>query len=515
MSKFNELLQSVRHNPPSRLVSYLLALLAGAMLPLAFAPFGLFPLAVVAPALLFYVWKSVTPWGAFWRGWVFGLGQFGVGVSWVYVSFHDFGYMHPLLAGLLTALFVMILALYPALLGYSLVRIFPGCNRVRLLLAAPALWVLLEWVRSWLFTGFPWLLLGYSQSDSPLAGFAPVFGVYGISWATAFTASLLLYAILAGKRGALQNALPVFVLLWGAGFGLGQIEWASPSGEPLEVGLVQGNISQAIKWQPEQARPTLDLYMSESLAQGEADLLIWPETAIPLFKHEAEDFLAELDRHRRASGTDFITGIAELQADSQLAYNSILALSDHPGIYHKRRLVPFGEYVPFRTLLGGLLDLLQAPMSDFSAGPLKQPEIKVKGHVVGLSICYEDAYATEIRRAMPDAEFLVNLSNDAWFGDSIAPHQHLQIARMRALENSRYLLRATNTGISAIIGPKGKILARSPQFEVNVLRGQVQPLRHCTPYALSGNGPLVFIMLACLIAGIMLHYYWLPSYHRP
>jgi apolipoprotein N-acyltransferase len=286
-------------------------------------------------------------------------------------------------------------------------------------------------------------------------------------------------------------------------------------GEPLKVGLVQGNISQAIKWLPEQAQPTFDLYLQQSLAHPDADLLVWPETAIPLFKHEALGFLAELENQRRAAGTDFITGIADLDLDSQLAYNSILTLSDHPGLYYKRRLVPFGEYVPLRGLFGKLLDLLHAPMSDFSAGPTKQPEVKVKGHVVGLSICYEDAYSSEIRRALPDAAFLVNLSNDAWFGDSVAPHQHLQIARMRALESSRYLLRATNTGISAIIDQKGKITARSPQFEVNVLRGEAYPAQHCTPYALSGNGPIVLIMLACLAAGILLHYHWLPANHRP
>ncbi len=497
---------------PYRGFGYALALLAGAAMPLGFAPFHLFPVPILSLAVLFLTWKEATPWAAFRRGWVFGLGMFGLGVSWVYVSFHQFGHMHPLVAGGVTALFVMFLALFPAILGYAVVRLFPCCNRVRLLLVAPAFWILLEWVRSWFLTGFPWLFLGYSQLDSPLGGLAPIFGVYGVGWASAFTASLLVYAYIAGKKYSLYHVLPALIALWGVSALLWLPQWSQPHGEPIKVGLVQGNISQEIKWRREQAEPTLDLYQGLSEAHYDADLLIWPETAIPLFKHQAELFLSELEDTRLYHQTDFITGLAVLDPDTRLAHNSVISISERPGLYYKRHLVPFGEYVPLRSLLGGLLDILQAPMSDFSPGPEEQKLLYAAGQSLGISICYEDAFPGEIRRALPEATLLVNLSNDAWFGDSIAPHQHLQIARMRALETGRYLLRATNTGISAIIDPKGRIIARAPQFEPHVLRAEVQPRFDTTPYALSGDGPVFLIMLACLAAGIILHYYWIPAH---
>jgi apolipoprotein N-acyltransferase len=495
-----------------------LALLAGAALVPAFAPLDWFPLAILSPALLFILLREATPGRAFWRGWLYGVGMFGAGVSWVYVSFHDFGYMHPAAAGALTAAFVMGMALYPALMAYILVKLFPACNRGRLLLAAPALWTLLEWIRGWLFSGFPWLLLGYTQLDTPLAGFAPLAGVYGVSWATVFSASLLVCIALSGWQRAAMYALPAFILLWGSAALLKQAEWSIPLGDPISVALVQGNVPQEYKWDSRHAEASLLRYLELSRPHRDADLIIWPETAITLFQHQAGHVLKALERERREHGVDFLVGIPIYDSDKKAYYNSVISISEEPSAYHKRHLVPFGEYVPFRWLFGNLLDMLNAPMSDFSAGASEQDLLKAAGHRIGVSICYEDAFPGEVRRAMPMATLLVNVSNDAWFGDSIAPHQHLQIARMRALENGRYLLRATNTGISAIIDNKGQIVEKSRQFEMEVTRAEVQPLEGGPPYTLAGNGPILVIMLACLMAAVLLHYYWWPQHlvgHRP
>ena len=490
----------------------ILALISGALLPLGFAPFKFFPLVILSLALLFFVWKEIGPWRAFWRGWLYGVGMFGVGVSWIYVSFHDFAYMHAALAVLITVLFIFGMALYSALVGLGLVWLFPECNRVRLLLAAPAFWTLLEWIRSWLLSGFPWLLLGYSQVDySPLTGFAPLFGVFGVSWATAFTASLLTLALLSDKKTLLKQVLPAFFSLWAIGGLLGFINWTEAQEKTAKVALVQGNISPTIKWLDEEAEKTMAIYLALSQQHRDADLIIWPETAVPIFEQEAGILLAAVEEERLYYHTDFLIGIpviGETVADKTRYFNGIVSFSDNRSVYHKRHLVPFGEYVPWRSVFGNVLDFLNAPMSDFSSGEIAQPDMKALKQTIGVSICYEIAFPWEIRRSLPAATLLVNVSNDGWFGDSIAPSQHLQIAQMRALENGRYLLRATNTGISAIINEKGKILARSPAFKMDVLRGETRFFQSPTPYSLSGDGPVFFIMLACLGMGFLLHHHW-------
>ncbi len=478
----------------------LAALVAGASLPLAFAPFHLFPLAILAPAVLFVLWLGVPPAAAAWRGWLFGLGQFGVGVSWIHESFR-FSQMAAPVAVLLTGLFVVFLALYPALLGYLLARFTPPGDRIRLGLAYPAGWVLAEWVRGWLLGGFPWLNLGYSEVDAPLAGLAPLLGVYGLSWAVALSAGLV--ALVARERGRSRVAWGLgLVLLWGAAAAAGRVRWTHDLGKPVSVVLVQGNVPQDVKWLPDQRRRTVERYLSLTRAHWGADLIVWPETAVPAFYHQAESVLDELGREASAAGTEVLLGIPVDDPASGRYFNSVVALGPEDGMYHKRHLVPFGEYVPLKELLGPVLDILQAPVSNFSAGPAHQAPLRVAGQKVGVSICYEDVFGEEVIQDLPEATVLVNVSNDAWFGDSIAPHQHLEMARMRALETGRYLLRATNTGISAVIGPHGTILARSPQFEADALSARVVGREGATPYVRAGNVPVILGVLAALgVAG--------------
>lgn len=474
-----------------------LAVAAGVLLPLGFAPFDWALLGILCPALLFLLWLDAPPRRAAWYGYLFGLGMFGVGASWVHVSIHEFGHTSHVVSIPLTALFVLGLALFPALSGYAAAHAArPG--RLRLLVVLPCAWVLVEWVRGWFLTGFPWLNLGYSQIDMPAAGLAPLAGVYGVSLLSALVAALLV--ALVEFRGVLRwLGVAALVLLLGGGQWLRGAQWTQPVGEPLRATLIQGNISQHVKWAPEMREPTLQMYRELTARHWDSDLVVWPETAVPAFHHQvAEGYLAALGREARAHGTDIVTGIAVADAETRRYHNSLVTIGGATAFYHKRHLVPFGEYVPLEGLLRGLIGFFDLPMSDFSGGPDVQAPLPVAGQRAAASICYEIAFGEEVIRALPEATLLLTVSNDAWFGDSLAPHQHLQIARMRVLETGRPLLRATNTGISAIIDARGEIVARSPQFQRDVLSASIQPRTGATPYVRFGNLPVVLLVVIAL-----------------
>ena len=485
----------------------LLALTAGAAATLAFAPFEWFPLAIAALSVLFFLWRDGSPKRAAWRGWLYGLGLFGSGASWVHISINQFGGVGLPLAASITVLFVAALAVFPALAGWLAKRLFlPSTGMALPLLVFPAVWVLTEWLRGWLFTGFPWLQVGYSQIGAPLSGLAPVVGVLGVSWALALTSGSIAYLFHRPRRWPL--ALGAIVAFWLGAWLVGTIEWSRPAGAVLRASLLQGNVSQTLKWDPQQRGPTMELYARLTRSHWDSDLIVWPETALPAFYHEVADgFLAQLAEEARKNRTDLLIGMPVQDPESRRYYNSTVAIGKETAMYHKRHLAPFGEYLPLKALLAGAMDFLQIPMSDFSAGADDQPNLSAAGYRVGVSICYEDAFGEEVSDALPDAHLLVNQSNDAWFGDSLAPHQHLEIARMRALENGRYLLRATNNGVSAVIDSAGRVLAKSPQFETHVLTQDVAPLTGATPYARFGDLPVVsaaMFILAILAANAAL-----------
>ncbi len=481
----------------------ILSFIAGSSVPLAFAPFSWFPLAILAPTVLFIIWQNVSPRRAFWRGFWFGVGLFGFGVSWVYVSFYQFGGMPLVGAVILTGAFVVMMALYIALLGVGLARWLPNNNPLfHLVLVLPAAWTLIEWLRGWLFTGFPWLSLGYSQIDSPLSGFAPSLGVYGVTWFTVLTAGLLAYSIQLRKLD--WRMVLIGLAIWGGGWLLSGISWTQPVGSPVQVALLQGNIPQEFKWLSDYQLPSMNRYLQLSQAHRDADLIIWPETAIPLFYHDVPTyfpgFLEQLAVEQSSYNTDFLIGVPVMAADDQTYFNSVMSIGKQPSFYYKHHLVPFGEYIPFQAILGNLLKWLTVPLSEFSAGDLSQPNLSSVGQSIGVSICYEDAFGELIRHSLPTATLLVNVSNDAWFGHSIAPDQHLEIARMRALESGRYLLRATNTGISAIINTQGQITAQAPQFQLTALRAIAQPYQGTTPYVRFGNALLIGLLMFSMLS---------------
>jgi apolipoprotein N-acyltransferase len=474
----------------------LLALSAGSIAVLAYAPFGFGLLPLLTLALLFHLWRHAQHAGeAAWTGYAYGLGLMGFGTSWIRISIEQFGGVPEALGVAITALFVLLMAAYFALAGWASWRLRTG-SAVRWTLVVAAVWTLVEWLRGWFLTGFPWLAVGYSQIDLPLAGFGPVLGVYGISLALALSAALL-------TVGLRVWALAGLLLIWGGGLALQQVDWSRPAGEPVEVSLLQANIPQSQKWLPSMREPSLRLYRSMTDAVPDSRIVIWPETAVPAFDTEVEaSLLLPLEAQMRAEGRDLLLGIVAA-GEGDRYHNAMLNLGiSGRGRYDKRHLVPFGEYLPFDRWTRPVLDFLEIPMSDFSAGGDGPPLVELAGYPVGVNICYEDAYGEEVVRGLPEAALLVNASNDAWFGDSLAPHQHLEIARMRALETARYLLRATNTGISAIIDERGRIRSTSPQFATAVLTDRVTPLQGSTPFVLWGNGAAVLLALLMLLAGL-------------
>ena len=486
------------------------ALLFGALVTLSFAPFNYFPLPFICLAVLFFIWQNTDSLvRVFIRGYLFGIGYFATGVSWVSVSMVRFGGMSLPLSIALTVLLVAFLALYIAGIGYLGKKYFSFVGlRVQLLVVYPALWVVMEWIRGWLFTGFPWIDIGYSQVSSPLAGLYAVVGVYGVSLAVAICAGCLVQMGCKGINASKKDAVLLVIIVLGSGL-LMLVKWSDPIGSPLKVSLVQGNIAQQIKWLPEQRQPTIDLYMDLTQQHWDSDIIIWPETALPVFFPPAKDFLTELAQQAKKHNTSMLIGLPyiETEQEHRRFFNSAVVLNDGQlSFYHKYHLVPFGEYVPLKWLLGDFLAFLHIPMADFSPSAQHNPVVAMARVNAAISICYEDAFGEEIIDGLPKANFLVNISNDAWFGDSLAPHQHLQKAQVRALETARPMLRATNNGISAVIDDKANLVATSSLFQQTVLTADFQPMQGSTPYSLAGNYLVLVSIFVMIVAALRYQY---------
>jgi apolipoprotein N-acyltransferase len=479
----------------------LLPAAAGAACVFAFAPFYAWPVEIAALAVLFGVWAaSGSPRQAALSGFAFGLGYFLAGISWIFVSLHEFGGMPSILAAIATFFLCAYLALFPACAGWLTVRWAGGTPGRRLAMAAAA-YVALEWLRGTLFTGFPWLDTGTSQAPaSPLAGFAPWVGAYGVSLAAAGAAALLAAFVLsrAGSRVRFHLILG-FAALFLAG-GLARLpEWSHPAAAPVRVALLQGNVAQEMKWREEVRTRTL-LDYRRMIFDAKAQVVVVPETALPAFLDQLpDDYLESLRENARAGGKDILLGTVErTQRGGAMEYfNSLVRITGQGReSYRKRHLVPFGEFMP--PGFAWALAILHIPMSDFSRGKGSQPAIAAGGARFGVAICYEDMFGEEVIDALPAAQALVNVSNDAWFGHSLAAAQHLQGSQMRALETSRWMVRATNTGVTAAIDEHGRVVARLPEYTVGTLYADVVPRDGTTPYAYCGN--LLALLLVALLA---------------
>ena len=474
--------------------------LVGAAAVAGFAPLAWWPLVPVALAILFgALERAASPREAFRRGFAFGAGFFLAGVSWIYVSLHVFGLMPAPLAGIATVGFCLVLALFPALVGWLQARL--GLPRaLNLLLVLPALWTLAEWVRGWLFTGFPWIATGYSAVDTALAGLAPIAGVYGLSFALAMIAGAI---ALVPAASTPQRALAVLVAIawFVAGGAAGRIEWTRARGAPIEVALLQGNIPQELKFVPGRYESIVNTYL-KLLERAPARLTVLPETAIPRFIGDLEPELVRAFRaHGIANGGDVLVGLPTGDPRGRY-YNSMVSFGTSPsGVYSKSHLVPFGEFMP--PGFSWIVAILKIPLAEFTRGPQVQQPLAIAGERVAVNICYEDAFGEEIIRQLPEATLLVNASNVAWFGDSLAPAQHLQIARMRSIETGRAMLRATNTGVTAIIDHRGRT-ERLEGFSEGVLVGKVIGREGATPYVRFGNTGVLAIIASVLVIGLLL-----------
>ena len=456
-----------------------------------FAPFGLIPLTPLALAGLFRLWRG-QPEQAPLTGVCYGFGFFLAGVSWVQVSMHQFGGMPVALSLLATALFTGVLALFPLLAGALFRRLRHGDWLAQALLAA-ACWTIAEWTRGWFLTGFPWLVAGYSQTPpSPLAGYAPLLGVYGVTLALALAAALPAFAW--GDKARMQRAGGFLAILLLVGAGAVRLPWTSPRPNAISVSLLQGNIEQSLKWRPELLTLSLDTYL-DLARKNPARLLVLPETALPIALERLP--LSYLEALRgNGKDTDVVIGAITFDQAGN-PYNAAVSFGTAPTQrYAKSHLVAFGEFTP--PLFKWTLSLLDIPMADLSRGPLNQPPLALAGEKIAVNICYEDVFGEEIIRALPQATILLNLSNTAWFGDSFAQPQHLQISRMRALETGRPMLRATNTGMTAAIAPDGEVMAVLPPFTPGALKVSIHGYEGLTPYARWGNWPTILLCLAPL-----------------
>lgn len=497
MKRFLTLLDALRLTPAAPW----LALLLGALMPLGLAPLDWWPVSLLAIGVFAELLRDQTPGRAARISYAFGYGLWAHGGSWLLVSMHDYGNTSWPLSLLLLAFVAGVMALFFLPLGWLYARL-----RLQRLgwLTLPALLVLGEWLRSWLFTGFPWLMLGYGFIDTPLAGWAPLLGIYGVSLAAGISAVALFSIWRHGKQA--PGAIIALALTWVVGGLLNPISWTRiDTSQPVSVSLVQGNIPQESKWALEWRDKTVKIYRDLSVSEWGRDLVLWPEAAIPMFAHEAQDALAMIENDALKSRSAFVTGIPFATWNSTrtgvLFYNSIAAMGDGFGLYHKQQLVPIGEYIPFESWLRGAIPFFDLPMSSFSWGPAEQPPLTVKNHAMAPFICYEIAYPSLVQRLSRDADILATVSNDGWFGRSIGPEQHFEMVRMRAKETGRYIVRGTNNGITAILDDHGRVVAEAPRFTRTVLRGEVYPARGLTPWQRAGVTPVLVLCGLLLLLG--------------
>ena len=488
-------------------LSRLVCFVAGCLTTLGFEPFGL---SIVIPILLLpvlFLWMSIAPRDSAGHTFWYGLGLFLTGTYWIYISVVVFGEAPTWVALLLMVGLSVIMAFYLFLAGWIIGRLTQG-EPLQLLAIAPAVWVLVEWLRGWILTGFPWMAFGYANVDSAFAGYAPVAGVYGVSFAVMLTASALLATLM--TNGILRIVSFGLVFLpWIIGGALTLVDWTEEAGEPIRTTILQAGVPQNKKWLPEYRQPTLNFYRDSTRIARESEIVVWPEVAIPSLSSREAGFISQLQSDARENNQTILFGILEdvEHRGESVIYNSVFALDgSRRQVYRKRHLVPFGEYFPVPAKAREWLRMMSLPHTDLTEGERYPALIETLGGVrLAVAICYEDAFGSEQLYALPDARILINVSNDGWFGDSIAPHQHLQIARMRSLEFGRPTVRATNTGISAFISHEGELLGTTPQFQEAKLSMDVTPRKGSTPYANFGNAPV--LILSFLILGV----FWLRA----
>lgn len=486
------------------MITALLALLGGLILPLAFLPFGIYTLGYISPAILCYTWLKASPKQAFGYGWLYGVGFFGVGLSWIYVSIHNFGNASVPIALLITLLFVVCMSLFFAIQGYVLKLIFKNkSNITQCLCAFPAMWVLFEWIRTHVFSGLPWLLLGFSQTNSLLSALSPLIGTFGISLCVAMIAGCLVIAL---KKELTRNkviSLLIIIAIALVSYFLTNLSWTH-LGKKQQASLIQGNFSQSLKWDPNTLTTILDSYKTLSQNHLDSQLIVWPEAAIPYYPSQLPDYIESINALGKSSDTTFIIGAPTFDLPSKKYYNSLLMLGNNQGRYDKRHLVPFGEYTPFQWVFRNLMKTLSIPMSDFTAANNNQEPLHYDNSIIAPFICYEIIFPESVLATVKQSGVIVVINDDAWFGRSLALSQHLQMAQMAAQATQRYVLFCSNTGITAIIAPDGNINQTTPIDHQAVVTGSFALATGDTPIMQWGYYPIFILTILLLIIGLCL-----------
>jgi len=465
----------------------------GALAVFAFAPFSFAPLALLSLSGLFWLWyRSERPGDAFKVGFWYGLGLFGVGASWLFSSIYVYGGAPLPLALLAVVAWVIYLSLFPALAGWLAKRFTHPGSVWGLLIIYPAAWVAGEYLRGHLLGGYPVLNLGTSHILTWLDGYAPLLGVYGVGWALALSAAALVWLI---ERGAWIGAPLVFAAVWLAGGSLSDVRWTTPHGQPVDMALLQGNIPQEEKWQPEKFYSQLQTYVRMTKQNLGADVIVWPETAVPGFFDLVEKgALKTFIRDAQILKKDILIGTIWREAD-QRYHNALVNIGQNPyGVYKKYHLVLIGEYYPFAEVLAPLFTWLNIPFDQFSPGPFPPEPMRLGRYHAGMAICFETQFGEELRYQLPKANYFITVSNDAWFAHTLEPAQALQEVQMRAKALGRPFARATNTGYTALIDVDGRIIEQLPAYAPGVLRANLQPYTGLTPFARWGELPLLFLL---------------------
>lgn len=466
-------------------------LIAGALLCAAFAPISWYPIAPILVAVMMWQWTRLSRRRAVWGGYLFGLAYFFGSTYWIYYSAHDYGGAHWAAAILITVLMSVALAFYMAALAFGVWRTRDAPSWLRVL-AWPSLWFAVEWLRGSLLSSFAWNSLSQSLIESPLFGVFPLFGVYGAGWLMVFVGALLVEAARRCDARFAAGAVAVAVGVTAAAWASSSFEWTRVAGAPVRVAVLQGGMSQAERFNRESTLAMMREYAEMTREAPKNTLVVWPEVAIPIPYRLLRKYIGDLVTELAARNSALVAGVW-VREDDERSYNSLVFDDGETRtFYHKRHLVPFGEYMPLRFLLAWVKNFVTIPMSDLSAGALP-PVMTIGEHEVGVSICYEATLSERIADALPRANYLLNVSNDGWFGDSFAPWQHLNMARLRAAEFARPMVRATTTGISAIINYQGAVLWRSKQFSQYGQVETIQPRRGATPYAVWGNAPIMVV----------------------
>ncbi len=490
-------------------IALLIALLSGSLVTLSFAPFNIWPIAIISLIALALQLKEQSLKTILWRSFAFGVGFYSAGIHWIYVSIHNFGGASPIFAGFLVFIFACFMSAIFVAPFYIFGRWF-NRHSLSLIIAFPACWLLGEWMRTWFLTGFPWLFLGYAHLTTSLAGWAPIAGVMSIGFILALTSGVIAEWIWnfkneQTKKIILISATGCCAILWAAGIGFKNITWAEPAATPINIGMVQPNVDQSTKLSFNQDTTIAALNQLRDLSTDlwGNDWVIWPEAAIPtsLTYHDALPFLEEMNTKATEHDAALFTGVIYEDRDKKKYYNSIAGLGQGYGFYHKRRLVPFGEYVPLEEHLRGLIEFFNLPTSFIHLGPQDQHGLIAKGVRITPAICYEIVYPDLIAQAAKETHVLLSVNNLGWFLDSIQSKQFMQMAQMRALETGRYLVYSTNNGPSAIIDNHGKILNHSDSFKAQTFTGVIHAVKDWTPFMMYGSGPLVILatlLLLCL-----------------